>query len=263
MIAGAAAAGRHTDRRTLGMAASSVCLYWAGMALNDYADAPLDALERPERPIPRGELRRETALAVATGLTAAGLLLAGGFGRRPGLATAVPLAACVWAYDLLLKDTPAGPAVMSASRGLDVLMGGGAGASGPAAVVALHTYGVTTLSRHEVTGAAPSAPLAALACAAGAVLAVGALAARTPRRSGRAAALASSARYLLGYGRALTAAAADPSAPRIRQAVGAGIVGLLPLQAALTAAAGAPVRAAVVAAAGPLAGRLTKAVPAT
>ncbi|MEK8227549.1 UbiA family prenyltransferase [Oerskovia sp. M15] len=47
------------------------------MALNDYADRELDAVERPERPLPSGRVSPEQALGVATGLTAAGLVLAG------------------------------------------------------------------------------------------------------------------------------------------------------------------------------------------
>ncbi|NDZ80834.1 prenyltransferase, partial [Streptomyces sp. SID10853] len=46
-------------------------------------------------------------------------------------------------------------------------------------------------------------------------------------------------------------------------AVQSGILALIPLQAALTAVSGAPLPAAVVAGAGPLAARLVKAVPAT
>ncbi|NEA69061.1 UbiA family prenyltransferase, partial [Streptomyces sp. SID12488] len=121
VLCGAAAAGRPADARTLGTAASSVCLYWAGMALNDYVDAPLDAQERPERPIPAREIKRRTAFAAAAGLTAAGLALAAVSRGRRGLARAGALATAVWAYDLVLKDTPAGPAAMAAARGLDVL----------------------------------------------------------------------------------------------------------------------------------------------
>ncbi|GAA2557368.1 UbiA family prenyltransferase [Streptomyces levis] len=263
VLCGAAAAGRGAGGRTLGMAASAVCLYWAGMALNDYADACLDALERPERPIPAGEVRRGTALTVATGLTAGALALAAVAGRRRGLAAAIPLAATVWAYDLFLKDTPAGPATMAAARGLDVLMGGGLRAAAPAAAVALHTYGVTSLSRHEVTGGGDRTVRAALACAAGAALGAGSLAARTRSRAAQALTAATGVRYLAGYGGALAAAARRPSAGRVREAVTAGILSLLPLQAALTAAAGAPAPAAAVAAARPVAQRLFKVVSAT
>lgn len=263
VLCGAAAAGRGAGGRTLGMAASAVCLYWAGMALNDYADACLDALERPERPIPAGEVRRGTALTVATGLTTGALALAAVAGRRRGLAAAVPLAATVWAYDLFLKDTPAGPATMAAARGLDVLMGGGLRAAAPAAAVALHTYGVTSLSRYEVTGGGDRAVRAALACAAGAALGAGSLAARTRSRAAQALTATTGVRYLAGYGAALVAAARRPSAGRVREAVNTGILSLLPLQAALTAAAGAPAPAAAVAAARPVARRLLKVVSAT
>ncbi|WP_199835099.1 UbiA family prenyltransferase, partial [Streptomyces scabiei] len=70
VLAGAAAAGRPLGARTLGVMGSSVCLYWAGMALNDYADATVDAVERPERPVPSGRVPRRTALAVAGAPTA-------------------------------------------------------------------------------------------------------------------------------------------------------------------------------------------------
>ena len=37
---------------------ASASAYAGGMALNDAFDAPLDAVERPERPIPSGRLAR-------------------------------------------------------------------------------------------------------------------------------------------------------------------------------------------------------------
>src|SRR4029453_15162741 len=48
--------------RTAGLACSSVCLYWAGMAANDWADRELDAVERPDRPIPSGRNPAPAAL---------------------------------------------------------------------------------------------------------------------------------------------------------------------------------------------------------
>ncbi len=105
ILAGAAAAGRPLGPRTVGTMASSVCLYWAGMALNDYADAPVDAVERPQRPVPSGRVPRRTALSLACGLTAAGLGLAALSGGRRGLGVALPLTGLVWAYDLKLKST--------------------------------------------------------------------------------------------------------------------------------------------------------------
>ncbi len=131
ILAGATAAGRPLGPRTAGAMASSVCLYWAGMALNDYADAAVDSVERPARPVPSGRVPRRTALAVATGLTGAGLGLAAVSGGRRGLAVALPLTALIWAYDLKLKSTPAGPAAMAGARALDVLAGAVAGGGSP------------------------------------------------------------------------------------------------------------------------------------
>ncbi|NUT51139.1 MAG: UbiA family prenyltransferase, partial [Saccharothrix sp.] len=105
--------------RALLLPLASAALYWAGMALNDWADRDLDAAERPERPIPSGRISPNAALATAVGLTGAGVALAAAAGRN-----AVPLAVAVWGYDTVLKDTPAGPFAMAACRGLDVLLGG-------------------------------------------------------------------------------------------------------------------------------------------
>ncbi|MFF3125005.1 SCO3242 family prenyltransferase [Streptomyces sp. NPDC057908] len=121
-LAGAAATGRRPDRGTALAVGASLCLYEAGMALNDWADRDEDAVDRPHRPIPSGRIAPGAALAAAGALTAAGLGLAARAGR-PALAVATGLAATVWAYDLSLKHTPAGPAAMAAARGLDLLLG--------------------------------------------------------------------------------------------------------------------------------------------
>ncbi|MFJ9656659.1 SCO3242 family prenyltransferase [Streptomyces griseoflavus] len=128
-LAGAAAAGVRPGPRTLLAIGSSLSLYAAGMALNDWADRAEDAVERPHRPIPSGRVRPAAALTAAGALTGTGLALAAAAGR-PALAVATPLAATVWAYDLGLKHTPAGPAAMAAARGLDLLLGAAATAGG-------------------------------------------------------------------------------------------------------------------------------------
>ncbi|MBL0801214.1 UbiA family prenyltransferase, partial [Streptomyces albidoflavus] len=55
-LAGAAASGTRPGRRTLLAAGSSLCLYEAGMALNDWADREEDRAERPHRPLPSGRI---------------------------------------------------------------------------------------------------------------------------------------------------------------------------------------------------------------
>ncbi|MER5933992.1 SCO3242 family prenyltransferase [Streptomyces sp. NPDC002054] len=183
-LAGAAAAGVRPGRRTGLAVGASLCLYEAGMALNDWADREEDAAERPERPIPSGRIRPGAALAAAGGLTVAGLVLAACAGRRAA-AVAGGLASTVWAYDLGLKHTKAGPAAMAAARSLDLLLG--AVASSPTGIrpalpsaLALggHTYAVTAVSRRETQGGAPLTSLAAL----GGTLALAGLTGLTARR---------------------------------------------------------------------------------
>ncbi|MGX7675637.1 SCO3242 family prenyltransferase [Plantactinospora sp. DSM 117369] len=273
VVAGAAAA-EALDRRVPGLAGASVLLYWAGMAANDWADRELDARERPERPIPSGRVSPGLALGVSAGLTAAGIGLAGLAGGRRALAVAVPLAGVVWAYDLRAKSTPAGPAVMAACRGLDVLLGASGGRvvrAVPAALtVAAHTYTVTELSRREVSGATRALPAATLAGTA--AVAAAAVARHRPadtaepaRRPGWQtlvpAALAGW--YGLQYGTAQARVAADPQASRVRAAVGAGITGLPALQGALVARAGAALLGVAVAAAAPIGRRLARLVSPT
>ena len=275
-LAGAAVAGT-MGARACGLGAASVCLYWAGMAANDWADRAVDATERPGRPIPSGRVRPGTALAAAAGLSAAGLALAGLAGGRRALAVAVPLAGAVWSYDVGLKGTAAGPAAMAACRGLDVLMGASSGpwrrAARPACTVAAHTYLVTALSRREVTGSGALLPAATLAgtlavaaVPAAAGTAIPAAAPAAVARTGRPAhrgwprflATGLAAGYAVSYGRPQLSAVAEPTAANIQAAVSAGITGLPALQGALIARSGAPLAGLAVAVAAPAGRRLAR-----
>ncbi|SEQ14046.1 4-hydroxybenzoate polyprenyltransferase [Streptomyces sp. yr375] len=167
-LAGAAAVAARPDHRTLLAIGSSLCLYEAGMALNDWADRAEDAVERPHRPLPSGRVSPTAAFTAACAFTAAGLALAARAGR-PALTVAAPLAVTVWSYDLALKHTTAGPFAMAAARGLDLLLGAAAtaGRTRPAlpsaALLTTHTLALTTLSRQETRAGTPTAALAALA----------------------------------------------------------------------------------------------------
>ncbi|MFJ3207566.1 SCO3242 family prenyltransferase [Streptomyces flaveolus] len=279
-LAGAAAAGARPGPRTLLAIGSSLCLYEAGMALNDWADRAEDAVERPHRPIPSGRVRPAAALAGAGALTGAGLALAAGAGR-PALAVAAPLAATVWAYDLALKHTPAGPAAMAAARGLDLLLGaaatgGGTRAALPsAALLGTHTLAVTAVSRRETTGGSVLAPLAALATTGALTRLVTHRRTRLPagRRAAAAPGLpgpgpagrpprtdgvlttALGAAYAAAAARPYFHATLNPSPPLTQRAVGGGIRATIPLQAALAARSGAVTTSLLVAALAP-AGRL-------
>nr|WP_221492122.1 UbiA family prenyltransferase [Streptomyces albaduncus] len=279
-LAGAAAVGARPGPRTLLAIGSSLCLYEAGMALNDWADRAEDALERPHRPLPSGRIRPAAALAAACGLTGAGLVLAARAGR-PALAVAAPLAATVWAYDLALKHTAAGPAAMATARGLDLLLGAAATSGGTraalpsAALLGSHTLAVTAVSRRETGGGSALVPLAALATTG--VLTRLITHRRTRLPAGRRAAAAPglpgpspaegppgvtgalttalAAAYAATAARPYFHAALNPSPPLTQRAVGGGIRATIPLQAALAARSGAAATSLLVAALAP-AGRM-------
>ncbi|MER6009069.1 SCO3242 family prenyltransferase [Nonomuraea angiospora] len=236
-MAGAVAAGRSPNP---GLAVASVLMYWSGMALNDWADREADAVERPERPIPSGRVRPGAALGVAAALTGAGLAAAAIAGGRRGLTVAGLLAGAVWAYDLGLKRTAAGPASMAACRALDVLLG--AGADGRAAVpmalaVGAHTYGISILGRAEVAGAAPGTAERALA----ATTAAAGLAAAASLRRGAAARMGAGvliAGYLASTLPVQAGLRTHPDPENVRHAVRLSILALIPLQAAALAGNG-------------------------
>lgn len=258
---GAAAAG---NRRGWAMPAASALVYLGGMALNDWADRELDAEERPERPIPSGRITPAAALAVGAGMVAGGVGVAGAIGGRAGLRIAVPLAASVWAYDVLAKDTPAGPATMALCRALDVLLGAAGGnvtaALPAAALVGAHTLTVTTVSQHEVHGAPVDVPLTALRRTAATALGLLALGLPGREEEGRGAArlrrlatAGAATSYLAIVGGGYKAAVeADGDAGAVRQSVGTGVMGVIPLQSGLLASTGSWLRAAITASAVPI-----------
>ncbi|MFD2793017.1 SCO3242 family prenyltransferase [Promicromonospora vindobonensis] len=253
-LAGLAAARAGTPTPLRGRHAllpvASACLYLGGMALNDYADRHLDATERPERPIPSGRVTPRGALAVGAALTAGGVAAAGIAGGRRALAVAVPLAACVWTYDLVAKDHPTGPVVMAACRGLDVLLGATPGhlrsALPAAAGLAAHTLGVTVLSRGEVHGTttqvaggvAAGTVAGAIAAAATAPSVAGAAGAGSYRTVARWTTVAAAGAYAAACLPAQVRAAARPTAANARTATRSGIQAMVPLQATWAARSG-------------------------
>ncbi|PWC33844.1 UbiA family prenyltransferase [Azospirillum sp. TSO35-2] len=89
--------------------------YVGGMYLNDAFDAAIDARERPDRPIPRGDASRIAVYVVGFVLVALGL----GLAAQTGLAGAVngaALALAILLYDALHKRTALAPAIMGACR---------------------------------------------------------------------------------------------------------------------------------------------------
>jgi hypothetical protein len=131
----------------------SGCLYMAGMVLNDWFDQEEDRRDRPERPIPSGEVSSRGAGLLGFGLLALGTLLAA-LAASPVLA--VGLALMILIYDGYAKGSWLGPFVMGGCRTLNVLLGMSLSgevmkAPGPhlALVVGLYIVGVTWFARGE------------------------------------------------------------------------------------------------------------------
>ena len=102
---------------------ASVCLYAGGVVLNDYFDRDVDAVERPERPIPSGRVAARDALKLGVRLLCLGCVFAFVVGI-PSLLVAVLLAGCIWLYDAKGKRIEyVGSLNMGACRFLNVVLG--------------------------------------------------------------------------------------------------------------------------------------------
>lgn len=146
----------------LPLAGASMCLYTAGMALNDYFDLDVDRKERPGRPLPSGRVSPRVAAAIGWGGLTLGLVLAlvaGAGGLSPTLIVGVLLALAILSYDAGLKETFLGPPAMGSCRALNMLLGMSVASNlgGPVAWLAagsfgLFVVGVTWISRSEAFG---------------------------------------------------------------------------------------------------------------
>lgn len=100
VVASAAMLGLPADLQVARAVAASVLLYAAGMVWNDVADRRVDAVQRPERPLPHGDV--SLAFAVALGV----LLLAVGIAASPCRLHHGIIGALVLAYDFGSKLVP-------------------------------------------------------------------------------------------------------------------------------------------------------------
>jgi 4-hydroxybenzoate polyprenyltransferase len=137
---------------------ASVGLYGGGVVFNDLFDAAIDAVERPERPIPSGRLSRRRAAFIGTTLFGIGISAAWAASPRSG-ATALLIALLALLYDRWGKHfSILGPINMGACRGLNLLLGMGPfafrveGTPFLALIPFYYIAGITLLSRGEVFG---------------------------------------------------------------------------------------------------------------
>lgn len=221
---------------------ATVGLYGGGVVFNDVFDAPLDADERPERPIPSGRASRSGAALFG------GLFLAGGIGAAASLSTTSAIVAMLVAAGAVLYDayakhhTVLGPVTMGLCRGGNLLLGVSAVPSLllpnlPLLLFPLAFVGaITSISQGEVHGGSRRTGWLAVTLI-GLVLA-GLLALGI--RPG--VSLLHTAPFLLLLGVQVlppfVRAAHTPAPELIQNAVEAGVVALIPLNAALAAGFG-------------------------
>ncbi len=144
--------------RLAGLIVATTCIYGAGCALNDIHDRELDALERPDRPIPSGMVSVREASVFTGCLYGMGLFSCFLVGWRT-FEIALVLVGCTITYDLLVKDVKIiGPLIMASCRSLNLILGMSLGMETMSNVwfFALITLGyvfyLTMLSQFEVSG---------------------------------------------------------------------------------------------------------------
>ncbi|MFO7926506.1 UbiA family prenyltransferase [Natronomonas sp.] len=224
------------------LAVTSMLLYAGGTSLNDWADAAVDAEERPWRPVPSGVVPRRAALGVGLAALGGGVALAVTVGPAPA-AVAGLLSTVVVGYDALLKGTSAGFLAMGAARGLNVLLGAsvaggevltaldGHVADGALSlVVATAVFGyiaaVTAMADDEATGGSRRRILAVGAASVlAAVVTAGAIFAARPSALAVVVGLLSLGAFLARNWLALRRAYTDPVPERVVPAVGTCVVG--------------------------------------
>jgi 4-hydroxybenzoate polyprenyltransferase len=241
--------------RDLALLGTSAALYTAGMVWNDYFDREIDAQERPERPIPAGEVSPWAAAAIGGSLLAVGLELAVTHGPV-SLAVALALTLSILLYNARLKHTGFGPLAMGACRALNVGLGLSALLRPEAWLFALpcllgaFTYSITELSRFEVSGTAPAKLRRTVASFGGLFLLLMAALIWVSLASGAGALglLLATPCVLFVFlrGRALfDPLRTDVSPGNLGRAIGGGILLMPAIDASFVAAAGAPWLAAL------------------
>lgn len=227
--------------------AATACLYGGGVVLNDVFDAGLDAVERPERPIPSG------VISVSMAALLGGLLLAGGifcaamsdgvYSLSSLLAALIALASVV--YDKWGKHHSFwGPLNMGICRGLNLLLGMSIlphsifEAGWISVIPLIYIAAITMISRGEVYGGNKKTLYIAGVLYAIVILAI-ALTGVYNRQVLWTSCILAAFVYMIFP--PWLHAVKTPSGKAIGKAVKAGVIALILMNAAWAAAFGAPV----------------------
>ncbi len=101
---------------------SSIFLYVGGLVLNDLFDIKVDRLERPNRPLPSGRIKKGKAILVTVFLFSLGLVLAA-LVNPTSLGISLLLIVGIVAYDYRIKNGFFRPFLMAGIRSLNVIYG--------------------------------------------------------------------------------------------------------------------------------------------
>src|SRR3546814_7771668 len=94
-----------------------------GVVRNDYFDAALDAVERPERPIPREDISKKQAGIFGAVLLLLGIIFSFFAGILPGI-LAISIAVLVVLYDVRMNSHSLfGPLNLGLCRAVNLLLG--------------------------------------------------------------------------------------------------------------------------------------------
>jgi 4-hydroxybenzoate polyprenyltransferase len=149
------AAGAVQGWRTMVVILAMSLFYVGGMYLNDFFDRAVDARERPQRPIPAGEISAEAVAGAGFGMLGLGFGLTAALGTAAAVTGAL-LAVVIVFYDAFHKGNPIAPVIMGLCRAL-VYCGAAAAATGwvsPSLVLAAlavlaYVAGITYAARQE------------------------------------------------------------------------------------------------------------------
>jgi 4-hydroxybenzoate polyprenyltransferase len=214
---------------------STVGLYGGGVVMNDVFDAQLDAIERPERPIPSGRVPIWSAAFMGLSLLILGVVSAALFSVLSGI-IALVVALLAVLYDRYAKHSAVfGPLTMGFCRGGNLLLGMSAVSSslsewGWLVLVPIAYIGaITLISQDEVHGGKRRS----LYIAASLYTTVHAIQFLVALNEGNGTmALLLIVLHALMVGRPLWDAFQNPIGPNIGKAVKAGVLSLIIMNAA-------------------------------
>lgn len=247
ILAGVAIAGYATGVFQLSdavlLVVATIGLYGGGVVFNDFFDADLDRIERPERPIPSGLISSKEAGVLGTLLLMAGVAAAFGVSAFPSGVIALLIAIAALVYDKWGKHHSIfGPLNMGLCRGLNLLLGM---SIVPAAlsdyqylalIPIIYIAAITMISRGEVHGGRSNIILFAGLLYLLVILAILYVAATNEQ-------LTYSILFLLSFGLViyppLFKAFREPAGKNIGKAVKAGVLALILMNASWASAFGA------------------------